>query len=206
MSDPNTTNDLFTALETCRAIRRLKETPVPRETLEKLVYYATRASNPGNSQLWSFVVLTDPAKKKKIGAAVRAVMGPAFAGRDAGSGSATQRRMLDGARHLVANLERVPAFVFVCAKDGYPPNNPARAFVWSAVYPASQNLILAARGLGLGTVFTTFQMVAEPIVRETLGIPDEILIGTTICVGYPETPFGPVSRKPVAEVIHWEKW
>ena len=206
MTDSHATNDLFTALSTCRAMRRLQDKPVPRETLEKLVFYATRASNPGNSQLWSFVVLTDPAKKKRIGEAVRAVMGPAFAGRGAGSGTATERRMLDSARHLVANLERVPALIFVCAKDGYPPNNPNRAFVWSAIYPASQNLIVAARGLGLGTVFTTFQMVAEKVVRETLGIPDEILIGTTICVGYPQRPFGPVARKPVADVIHWEKW
>ena len=206
MTDANTTNDLFTALETCRAIRRLKETPVPRDVLEQLVFYATRASNPGNSQLWSFVVLTDPEKKRRIAQAVRAVMGPAFAGRTPEPGSATTRRMLDGARHLVANLERVPALIFVCAKDGYPPANPQRAFVWSAIYPASQNLIVAARGLGLGTVFTTFQMVAEKVVRETLAIPDEILIGTTICVGYPDRPFGPVTRKPVAEVVHWERW
>jgi len=78
--------------------------------------------------------------------------------------------------------------------------------VWSAVYPASQNLILAARGLGLGTTFTTFHMVAEPVVRETLGLPDDVLIGTTLCVGYPDRPFGPVARKPVAEVIHWDGW
>ena len=204
MSDTNATNDLFTAMSTCRAMRRLKDTPVPRETLEKLVFYATRASNPGNSQLWSFVVVTDAAKKRKIGEAVRAVMGPAFAER--AGGSAAERRMLDSARHLVSSLERVPALIFVCAKDGYPPNTPNRAFVWSAIYPASQNLIVAARGLGLGTVFTTFQMVAEKVVRETLGIPDEILIGTTICVGYPDRSFGPVARKPVSEVVHWEQW
>src|SRR6188768_3454706 len=55
--------DVFTALETCRAIRYLKPDPIPRELLERLVHYATRASNPGNSQLWSFVILQDAAKK-----------------------------------------------------------------------------------------------------------------------------------------------
>jgi len=49
-------------------------------------------------------------------------------------------------------------------------------------------------------------MVAEPVVRETLGLPDDILIGTTLCVGYPDRPFGPVKRKPVSEVIHWDGW
>lgn len=198
------TTDLFTALDTCRAIRRLKRDPVPRELLTRLVHYATRASNPGNSQLWSFVILDDAAKKRRIAEAVRKVMGPAFAARS--SGTAAEKRMLDGARHLVANLEHVPALIFVCARDGYPPANPVRNFVWSAVYPASQNLIVAARGLGLGTTFTTFHMVAEDVVRDTLGLPKEILIGTTICVGYPETPFGPVKRKPVDEVIHWNGW
>ncbi|HTK99408.1 MAG TPA: nitroreductase family protein [Pseudomonadales bacterium] len=196
--------DVFTALETCRAIRYLKPDPIPRELLERLVHYATRASNPGNSQLWSFVILQDAAKKQRIADAVVKVMKPAMQSRESGTG--TQKRMYEGALHLVESLARVPAIVFVCAKNGYPPVNPNIGFVWSAVYPASQNLILAARGLGLGTTFTTFHMVAEPVVRETLGLPDDVLIGTTLCVGYPDRPFGPVARKPVAEVIHWDGW
>jgi nitroreductase len=204
VNDTVGTRDLFTALETCRAIRQLKPDPVPRETLEQLVYYATRASNPGNSQLWSFVVLEDAAKKKRIADAVRAVMLPGMRARTPESPS--ERRMIEGARQLVENLDRVPALVFVCAHDGYPPANPVRAFVWSAVYPASQNLILAARGLGLGTTFTTFHVVAEDVVRDTLKLPSEVLIGTTICVGYPAKPFGKVTRKPVQDVIHWNGW
>jgi nitroreductase len=74
------------------------------------------------------------------------------------------------------------------------------------VYPASQNLILAARGLGLATTFTTFHMAAEPVVRETLGLPDDVLIGTTLCIGYPDQPFGRVVRRPVGDVIHWNGW
>lgn len=196
--------DLFTALETCLAIRYLKPDPVPRAVLEQLVYYATRASNPGNSQLWSFVILEDAKKKQRIADAVAKVMGPAMQSREPATGAA--KRMYEGAQHLVATLARVPAIIFVCAKNGYPPPSPNVGFVWSAVYPASQNLILAARGLGLGTTFTTFHMVAESVVRETLALPDEILIGTTLCVGYPDRPFGPVKRKPVGEVIHWDGW
>jgi nitroreductase len=199
MADDNGTHDLFTALETCRAVRHLKPDPVPRALLERLVHYATRASNPGNSQLWSFVILQDPAKKQRIADAVAKVMKPAMGSRTATT--PTEKRMYEGAAHLIGSLARVPAIVFVCAKNGYPPGNPNLGFVWSAVYPASQNLIVAARGLGLGTTFTTFHMVAEAVVRDTLGLPDEQLIGTTICVGYPEKPFGPVKRKPVGEVI-----
>jgi nitroreductase len=198
------TPDLFTTLETCRAIRYLKPDPIPRDVLEQLVYYATRASNPGNSQLWSFVILQDAAKKRRVASAVREVMLPGIQSRAADTPAA--RRMFEGARHLLETLDTIPALIFVCAKNGYPPARPNIGFVWSAVYPASQNLILAARGLGLGTTFTTFHMVAEPIVREVLSLPDEVLIGTTLCVGYPGKPFGPVKRKPVAEVIHWDGW
>lgn len=204
MTDTGATRDLFTALETCRAIRYLKPDPVPRALLEELVYYATRASNPGNSQLWSFVILQDRTKKQRIADAVRKVMLPGFQSRSAET--PTAKRMLEGARNLLETLDQVPALIFVCAKNGYPPANPHLGFVWSAVYPASQNLILAARGLGLGTTFTTFHMVAEAVVREVLALPDEVLIGTTLCVGYPDKPFGPMKRKPIADVIHWDGW
>ena len=204
MAIDNGTSDLFTALQTCRAMRYLKPDPVPHALLEQLIYYATCASNPGNSQLWSFVILENEAKKQHIADAVRSAMVPAMRARTAAS--PVEERMYEGAMHLADTLARVPALIFVCAQNGYPPGNPNPGFVWSAVYPASQNLILAARGLGLGTTFTTFHMVAEAVVRKTLALPDDVLIGTTLCVGYPEKPFGPVNRKPVADVIHWDGW
>ena len=76
--------------------------------------------------------------------------------------------------------------IAVCARNVYPPDAPSELYVWSAVYPASQNLCVAARALGLGTTFTTFQSVAEPEVRRILGIPDDVFIGTLIPVGWPE--------------------
>jgi nitroreductase len=97
--------------------------------------------------------------------------------------------------------------VVVCAQDGYPPGGPpAREYVWSTVYPASQNLILAARGLGLGSVFTTFNLACEPALREILALPDDVFMGTVIPMGYPARPFGPVRRRPVEEVIHHDRW
>ena len=122
MADDDGTRDLFTTLETCRAIRYLKPDPVPRALLEQLVYYATRASNPGNSQLWSFVILQDAAKKRRIADAVRSVMLPGFQARAADTPMA--KRMLEGARNLLETLDTVPALIFVCAKNGYPPASP----------------------------------------------------------------------------------
>jgi nitroreductase len=74
------------------------------------------------------------------------------------------------------------------------------------VYPATQNLLVAARALGLGTTLTTFHMTAEAEVREVLGIPAEVQIGAMIPVGWPAVPFGPVRRKPVSAVIHRDRW
>jgi nitroreductase len=78
--------------------------------------------------------------------------------------------------------------------------------VYAALYPAAQNLIVAARSLGLGTTFTTFQLAAEAEMRAALGLPSDVSIGVCIALGYPDRPFGPVARKPVDQVVHWEKW
>jgi nitroreductase len=197
--------DVFEAMGTCTAMRYLKPDPVPEELIEKLLWAATRASNPGNSQAWEFVVLRDAEKKRVIGEAVARGMQAVRAQRPRGE-SPAERRMLTGANHLLENLGRAPVLIFVCGRNLYPPGRPLERFVWSAVYPAGQNLIVAARALGLGTVFTTFHMVAEPVVRETLGIPDDVQIGLMIPVGYPERSFRPVTRKPVQEVLHWDRW
>jgi nitroreductase len=114
--------------------------------------------------------------------------------------------MLDGTAHLVDTLATCPVLIFVCGKAIYPPQAPRESFVWSSVYPAAQNLILAARALGLGTVFTTFQGVAEPVIREVLSIPDDVHIGCMIPLGWPDAEFGPVNRYPYEQVVHRDQW
>lgn len=197
--------DAIEAMESCRAMRYLKPDPVPEEILEKLVYAATRASNPGNSQGWDFVILRDARKKTEIRKALETTMGPAIENLD-GGGDPVQERVLAGASHLIRHLDEVPALIFVCGRPVYPPGAPNEQMIWSALYPAAQNLVVAARSLGLGSTFTTFHMAAEGAVRETLGIPDDVRIAVTLAVGYPDRPFGPLARKPVEEVLHWDRW
>jgi nitroreductase/uncharacterized protein YciI len=196
---------VFEALGSARAMRRLEPDPVPDELIEKLIWAATRASNPGNSQAWEFVVVRDPATRRALRDAIAAGMKGMLDALPAGR-TDSESRMLEGALHLVRNLDRVPVLIAVCARRIYPPGNPLDLYAWSAAYPASQNLCVAARALGLGTTFTTFQTLAEPEVRRILGIPDDVLIGTLIPVGWPERAFGPVRRKPVREVIHRDRW
>lgn len=196
--------DVIEAMETCSAARYLKPDPVPQELIERVIYAATRASSPGNSQAWDFIVVRNPELKRKI----RDLIAPRFQAMRAAAPASGQvtNKMLAGATHLADSLHEVPAIIFVCGPVAYPPNAPLEQFVWSALYPAAQNLIVAARSLGLGTTFTTFQMFVESELRDLLGIPSEVKFGVMIPIGWPRDEFVKVKRKPIAKVIHWDKW
>lgn len=196
--------DVFEAMSTCRAIRYLKPDPVDDELIDKVITAATWAPSPGNSQGRDFVVVTDADKRKAIGDAIDAVMADRVAAME--RPDKTHRLMLDGTEHLVKTIATCPVLIFVCGQAVYPYQAPRESFVWSSVYPAAQNLIVAARALGLGTVFTTFQGVAEGVIRETLGIPDDVYIGCMIPMGWPEAKFGPVKRQPIEKSVHRNGW
>ena len=196
--------DVFEAMSTCRAMRYLKPDPVDDELIERIVTAATWAPSPGNSQGRDFVVVKDAAKKQVIGDAVEAVMADRVAAME--RPDRTHRLMLDGTEHLVRTLKTCPVLILVCGKTVYPYQAPRESFVWSSIYPAAQNLIVAARALGLGTVFTTFQGTAEPVIRETLDIPEDVHIGALIPVGWPDRKFGPVKRVGYDEVVHIDGW
>lgn len=196
--------DVFEAMSTCRAMRHLSPEPVDDALIERVVTAATWAPSPGNSQGRDVVVVTDPAKKQRIGQAIEAVMADRVAAMP--RPDRTHRLMLDGTEHLVRTLATCPVLLLVCGRAIYPPGAPRESFVWSSIYPAAQNLIVAARALGLGTVFTTFQGVAEPAIRETLAIPDDVHLGCLIPMGWPERSFGPVNRVPVEQVVHRDGW
>ncbi len=196
--------DLFEAMSSCRAIRYLKPDPVPEDLVEQVITAATWAPSPGNSQGRDFIVVTDQEKREIIGNAIEKVMGSRVAAME--RPDRAHRLMLDGTQHLLATLKTCPVLVFVCGKAIYPYEAPRESFVWSSIYPAAQNLIVAARALGLGTVFTTFQGVAESVIRETLTIPDDVLIGCMIPMGWPDRNFGPLNREPFENVIHRNSW
>ena len=196
--------DVFEAMSTCRAMRYLKPDPVDDALIEQIITAATWAPSPGNSQGRDFVVVTDPDKKRTIADAVGRVMNESVAAM--ARSDRTHRLMLDGTAHLLQTLQTCPVLIFICGKTVYPHQRPRESFVWSAIYPAAQNLIVAARALGLGTVFTTFQGVAEPEVREVLSIPDDVHIGCMIPVGWPDRKFGPLKRVSYDRVTHRDGW
>src|SRR5271163_4021319 len=114
--------DVIEAMETCSAARYLKTDPVPQDLIERVIYAATRASSPGDSQEWDFIVVRNSEAKRKI----RDLLAPRFKAMGVGvstTGRATSR-MIAYATHLAEKLHEVPAIIFVCGLVAYPPNAP----------------------------------------------------------------------------------
>lgn len=196
--------DVFDAMSTCRAMRYLKPEPVDDSLIEQIITAATWAPSPGNSQGRDFIVVKDADKKRRIGDAIEAVMAEPVAAME--RPDRTHRLMLDGTAHLIETLKTCPVLILVCGKTVYPYAKPRESFVWSSIYPAAQNLIVAARALGLGTVFTTFQGTADATIRDTLAIPADVHIGCLIPVGWPDRAFGPLKRVGYDRVVHIDGW
>jgi nitroreductase len=193
------------AIGSARAMRYLCPDPIPDEAVDRLIWAATRASSAHNSQPWEFVVLRDERVRAEFGALIRA----AVQARDPLPTYPASRsdQLIDaGVRNLFATLGDAPAIILVCGADVYPPGAPDQRFLHSAMYSAAQNLLVAARALGLGAAYTMLHTLAEPAIRQLLSIPDEITIGVTMPVGRSARPFRPIVRKPVAAVTHRDRW
>jgi nitroreductase len=197
--------DVFEAMGTARAMRWLKPDPVPWPLLERVLWAATRASSPNNVQPWDFVVVQDSAVLGRIGEMFASLVPQGRSGPPADV-DPTTRRTVEGAVHLMANFGHVPAAVFVCGANVYPAGEPEVSNMYSAVFAAAQNLIVAARAVGLGAAFTTLHSYFDAPLRELLGIPGDRQLAATIPLGWPARSFGPVTRKPLEDVIHRDHW
>ncbi len=203
--------DLLEGMATTRAIRRYRPEPIPDDDLGRMLWHATRAPSGSNRQPFRFLVLRDgPAAREAkaiLGAGFRAAWDAKEAadGYTAGSGADTgspKARMAATMRHFVDHIEQVPAIVLACY-GRHRARNPAEG---ASVYPACQNLLLAARALGHGGVMTMWHTLVEDDLRAAVGLPDDIVIAATICLGTPVGSHGPVRRRPVAELVFDDRW
>jgi nitroreductase len=186
-------------------MRHLRPDPVPDDVVHALIEAATCAPSPGNSQGWDFIVVTEAERRHSLATILRDGVSPLLPlpSRD---GDPARRRLLESAHHLLDHALEVPLWILVCGRPVYPASAPSADWIGAAVYPAAQNLLLAARALGLGATFSAWHMPSERAVRDLLQIPDDAKIAVTVPVGWPAKAFGPVRRKPVSEVTHWNGW
>jgi nitroreductase len=219
--------DVFEAIYTARAMRRFKPDPVPEALITRILDAAIRAPSAGNSQNWAFVVVRDAEQRRRLGAIYRKASDIASAmyaarGRPPHLSEEQFRRLMTSGAFLWDHMGEAPVILVPCQTQprlpspaALPPDMRARfadeqrymeRIRGASIYPAVQNVILACRALGLATTITTNHIRCEDEVKAVLGVPDDVATFALMPIGYPLDKFGPVTRRPVSEVAHADRW
>jgi len=197
--------DLYEALYTTRAMRRVSPDPIPAEVIQQMLDAAIRAPSGSNMQAWRWLVLTDP----EVISAVAELYAEAYdeamrtfyaAAAEQAKGDPGARRVQSSSRWLRDNMGNVPLLIVVCDR-----NDP----MGSSIYPAVWNMMLAGRGAGVGTTLTTFiSHLRHDEARRLLGIPAEKgwRIAAVVSCGYPAGRWGVAARPPVTDVVYQDHW
>lgn len=188
------------AIFTQRSIRRFRPDPVSMEDIRLIMEAAVRAPNGGNRQIARFLVVTDRARIREFGGLYHEAW---WAKRRDEKGWRGPEDIPPGERNylsaagLADRMKDVPCVVFAL---GEPPGTA------NSVIPAVQNLLLAARALGLGSIPTTLHPQVMDRFHAMFAIPKEIAFHFCIPLGYPERGFGPNVRRPTAETTYLDRW
>src|SRR5207253_9801596 len=110
-------------------------------------------------------------------------------------------RLLAAAEHLAAHIQDAPVWIVPCLQGAAPTRTAG-----SSIYPAVQNMLLAARALGLGATLTTLYLSFEKEAEAALGLPADWHSYALIPIGYPLGRFGPVRRVGLEEVVYADEW
>ncbi|MEU6476486.1 nitroreductase family protein [Streptomyces sp. NPDC047017] len=226
---------LFSTMATMRAMRRLKPDPVPQDLLERLIQAAVWGPSGGNMQRYEYVVVTDPAVMARLAPlwrrCVDAYLATTGKHAPAGMDEAAYARMVAAIEYQRDHFAETPALIVPCyrfpaprldeeglrasaealgaeatARMAQTQERFAALAEGSCVYPGVQNLLLAARALGLAANITIWHLMLEEEWKAALGIPEDMHTFAAVPVGRPRGSFGPVRRRPVAEVIHRDRW
>ena len=203
--------DVFEALYTTRAMRRVKEDPIPDEIIKSMIDSAIRAPSGSNRQDWRFVAVTDQKVQNQLANIYRETWDyyvKSFYNSSSDLGASnlkdkeqieSVRRISNSASWLAENYDKVPLLVLAFSR-----NDPTG----SSIYPAIWSLMLAARSHGIGTCLTTVMSFKTEEVYEVLDIPADKgwALNATITAGYPLGKWGIAERKPVEEVTFLNKW
>lgn len=174
-----------------RAIRNFTDEDVPDELVEKVLTAAIHAPSGSNTQPWHFIVIRDPSVKQAISEVYE----------EARATYTSPRTSVGGPRQP---LSAAPVLIVACVNT--PASGRAGFQTGASIYPSVQNLMLAARALGLGTVLTTLHRRRKAQLHEILGIPDHIESAAIIPLGWPDREYGPNRRPPLAQFVMRDRW
>ena len=201
--------DLYEAIYTTRSMRRLKPDPVAPELIVKVVEAATMGPSGGNRQPWKFVIVRDADTKAFVAERYMKAWSRYFTGKARAlvenDPQHPQSRILRSAKYLAEHIADVPVMLFGCVKR-YTDTGREGQPMFNAIFPAIQNLCLAARGYGLGTSLTGLHMRYGDEINARLGVPEEYANVALIPMGYPKGRWDRPARRPALEVTYWEKW
>ena len=199
--------DVFDIIHTTRSMRRLKPDPVPDELVVKILRAGQAAASGGNTQRWKFLVLKDVAKKKAVQSYYKKlydeVLGPRYASSapPPGSNPAAYARQHDAVKYLTDHYHEAPVWIVACLEGDRPSRSSG-----SSIYPAVENMLIAARALGLGSTLTTRHLQYEKETEAALGLPEGVHSYAILPIGYPMGRFGPLGRGPLADVVYLDGW
>ena len=203
--------DIFEALYTCRAMRRVRPDPVPLDVQARILDAAIRAPTGGNAQTWHFLLVDDPAVKAELGPLYRDSMeqlwGTVYAPQIAAAAAAPDdpesrqfERIRRSAQHLADHFEEVPLYLF-----GFAQHDPTGG----SIYPALWSAQLAARAEGVGSALTVvLGFFHGPESAAVLGVPPDegwIMAGC-VSLGYPRGRWAVAARRPVHQVSSRNRW
>jgi len=210
--------ELYDAMSTLRAVRRIRPDPIPEAVLERVFRAATWAPTGGNHQGWRIVAVRDPDRKQALEDLYRPHWEGYIPGYEAlmaempESARRSSARALAAGTYLATHLHEAPVIAVFCF-------NPQRMTITDSdldrpsivgggsVYPAVQNLLLACRNEGLGCVLTTLLCREEDRVKSLLQIPPDWFTCAHVPIGYPVGGgHGPISRKPVTDMVFWDSF
>jgi nitroreductase len=205
MADPN---DVFEIMHSTRAMRRLKPDPVPDALIAKILQAGVCAANGANTQRWRFLVIKDPEIKRRVQVhykrAFDEVVGPRYLSSTPPPGVTKERYLRQHAavEYLTDHFHEAPVWIVACLEEASAPTRMSGA----SIYPAVQNMLLAARALGLGATLTTRHLLYEKDSEAALGLPPGVHSYAILPIGYPMGRFGPVGRGPLSEIVYEDRW
>ncbi len=195
------------AMQTQRAIRRLKPDPVDDEVLQRCIEMALKAPTGGNAQNWEWIIVRDPAVRARLARLNRQawrVYGGL--GRIVRRGDERAQKIIRAVQWQADHFEDIPVVVVACLRGPRLPFPIGRTSFYGSIYPAVQNFLLACRAEGLGAALTTLPLWSATLARRALGLPLSVQPCAVIPVGWPRGRYGPTTRKPVATVVHYDRW
>jgi nitroreductase len=201
------TMDVFEALYTTRAMRRVKPDPIPMDVQERIMDAAVRAPSGGNVQGWRFLLVDDPGVKAQLGPLYRQALGVLFEGhykvqreRAEAAGDTRTLNVLRSAQHLADNFEAYPLLLFAFTRND--PNG-------GSIFPSVWSAQLAARAFGVGSAVTTvLGLFHAAEATRILGVPEGRgwELACMVTFGYPTGRWGVAPRRPAHEVGYRNQW